>query len=216
MASRSPLLLSTSPQYCSCGCLSAIRKIESDQRRPSRQVAELLADTLRIDPGDRAAFVEAARSSWQSGTAALPSAAPAPAGAPHLLETASVPGPAAPLPVLPGPLFGREREVAEIEGLLAGSQCRLLTLIGMGGAGTHLVYSLEYQTAGGMLGAFIAGGNPVDMMKAKKTAEAIIGPEDARCGLQQRETGAHRHRGLQKITTCETAHSQTFRTDDFQ
>ena len=44
------------------GCsLSAIRKIEADERRPSRQVAELLADTLQIPGADRATFLKVAR-----------------------------------------------------------------------------------------------------------------------------------------------------------
>ena len=44
------------------GCsISAIRKIEADERRPSRQVAELLADTLQIPTTDRATFLKVAR-----------------------------------------------------------------------------------------------------------------------------------------------------------
>src|SRR5262249_14875586 len=40
---------------------STIRKIEADERRPSRQIAELLADVLAIAAGERAAFLQAAR-----------------------------------------------------------------------------------------------------------------------------------------------------------
>ena len=44
------------------GCsLSAIRKIESDERRPSRQVAELLAQALEVQPAERALFLRIAR-----------------------------------------------------------------------------------------------------------------------------------------------------------
>jgi predicted ATPase/class 3 adenylate cyclase len=44
------------------GCsVATIRKIETDERRPSRQIAELLADVLAIAPGERAAFLQAAR-----------------------------------------------------------------------------------------------------------------------------------------------------------
>src|SRR5262245_32350234 len=47
-------------QRASCS-LELIRKIEADARRPSRQLAELLADCLGIDASERAAFIQAAR-----------------------------------------------------------------------------------------------------------------------------------------------------------
>src|SRR5262245_64795571 len=44
------------------GCaLSTIRKIEADERRPSRQVAERLAMLLELGPQERAAFLKVAR-----------------------------------------------------------------------------------------------------------------------------------------------------------
>src|SRR5262245_14733532 len=44
------------------GCAEGtIRMIEADARRPSRQIAERLADHLAISPDDRAAFIRAAR-----------------------------------------------------------------------------------------------------------------------------------------------------------
>ena len=45
------------------GCAeTTLRKIEADVRRPSRQIAERLAECLAIPPADRARFVKAARS----------------------------------------------------------------------------------------------------------------------------------------------------------
>jgi predicted ATPase/class 3 adenylate cyclase len=45
------------------GCAEGtIRMIEADARRPSRQIAALLAEQLAIAPADRAAFIRAARS----------------------------------------------------------------------------------------------------------------------------------------------------------
>src|SRR5262245_21758475 len=38
-----------------------IKKIEADERRPSRQIAERLAESLQLAPAERAAFVQAAR-----------------------------------------------------------------------------------------------------------------------------------------------------------
>src|SRR5262249_31424040 len=44
------------------GCAeSLIRKIEAEERRPSRQVAERLADALQIVPEERGLFVQVAR-----------------------------------------------------------------------------------------------------------------------------------------------------------
>src|SRR5512141_2412436 len=44
------------------GCsLAAIKKIESDERRPSRQIAERLADVLGVPADQRQPFLETAR-----------------------------------------------------------------------------------------------------------------------------------------------------------
>ncbi len=44
------------------GCaLGTIRKIETDERRPSKQVAARLADQLRLAPEELALFLKAAR-----------------------------------------------------------------------------------------------------------------------------------------------------------
>src|SRR5262249_18705636 len=48
-------------QRAGCSAMT-IRKIEADERRPSRQLAERLAQHLDIPPEDRAAFLKAARS----------------------------------------------------------------------------------------------------------------------------------------------------------
>ena len=44
------------------GCAEVtIRRIEADERRPSRQVAELLAEQLQVSDDERPAFLKAAR-----------------------------------------------------------------------------------------------------------------------------------------------------------
>src|SRR5262245_62416781 len=63
--------------------LETIKKIETDLRRPSRQMAERLAECLAIPPEERAAFLKAARAELatdQLDIAAQPLAASA--GAP--------------------------------------------------------------------------------------------------------------------------------------
>src|SRR5579864_4896638 len=57
------------------GCsVNTIRKIEADERRPSKQIAERLADALAISLEERSAFIAFARH-----TAAVPSDASLPA-----------------------------------------------------------------------------------------------------------------------------------------
>jgi predicted ATPase/transcriptional regulator with XRE-family HTH domain len=114
------------------GCsVSGLRKIESDERRPSRQMAELLADCLEILPGQRPTFLQVARG--QLRVERLVGVVPTTA-------TDRVPGdrlprPAPRLPTPPTPLIGREPELAALGGLLGDPQCRLLTLVGPGGIG---------------------------------------------------------------------------------
>jgi predicted ATPase/DNA-binding XRE family transcriptional regulator/uncharacterized protein HemY len=105
------------------GCSpSAIRKIESDERRPSRQVAELLAEHLHVPPDRREVFLQVARA--QLRVDRLPP--------PALIADSA---PRHDLPIPPTPLVGREMELAALGRLLLDPQCRLLTLIGPGGIG---------------------------------------------------------------------------------
>src|SRR5512134_1966300 len=49
------------------GCsVSTIRKLEDDERRPSTQIAELLAEIFKIPTNDRPAFLQFARGDWKS------------------------------------------------------------------------------------------------------------------------------------------------------
>jgi class 3 adenylate cyclase len=51
--------------------LETIKKIEADARRPSRQMAERLADVLQVAPAERAAFIKAARAELAADQIAL-------------------------------------------------------------------------------------------------------------------------------------------------
>jgi len=42
-----------------------------------------------------------------------------------------------------------------------------------GGNGTRLQYVLEFKTAGGMIGEFVAGGNPADLLKVKNAVAKV-------------------------------------------
>src|SRR5689334_14015335 len=60
------------------GCsVVTIRKLESDERRPSRQIAERLADCLRIAAHERAAFIGLARAEPSLHEASAPTPPPA-------------------------------------------------------------------------------------------------------------------------------------------
>lgn len=124
--------------YCS---VAMIKKIEADERRPSSELAGLLAVSLKIPGPDQEAFIEAARgerpvdSLWrvqdEDGISTLPVHTPAP------------------LPQPPTPLIGRADELSELGQRLAQPHCRLLTLVGPGGIGkTRLaIASAESQRA---------------------------------------------------------------------
>lgn len=112
------------------GCsVSLIFKIESDERRPSRQVAELLAEHLDIPNEQRDLFLKVARQE-KSFVHLEPVAAPA--GPETSSLSKAVP---APLPSPLTSLVGREHELRAILQQVRDPACRLLTLTGPGGVG---------------------------------------------------------------------------------
>jgi predicted ATPase/transcriptional regulator with XRE-family HTH domain len=112
------------------GCsVSALQKIELDERRPSRELAERMAMCLEVVPNERAAFVQIARGERlvEQLADSHPPAAPAPVAPPA--RTRPV------LPAPPTPLVGRDVELTAIARLLDAPHCQLLTLVGPGGIG---------------------------------------------------------------------------------
>lgn len=106
------------------GCaLITIRKLEAEERRPSKQMAELIADVLQVAPQDRVTFVRFARGD--------PFARRAPE--PDVARDGVPQPPRHNLPTLLTSFIGREREVTDIRHRLAAA--RLLTLTGPGGVG---------------------------------------------------------------------------------
>lgn len=113
------------------GCsVAMLRKIEDGERRPSMQIAELIANLLEIDSGDRGTFIKVARG--QLTTDRLP---PVSKLTSHPISSHTQTASRVNLPALPTPLIGRGRELDELSQLLKDSQCRLVTLTGPGGIG---------------------------------------------------------------------------------
>jgi predicted ATPase/transcriptional regulator with XRE-family HTH domain len=109
------------------GCsISALRKIEYGERRPSVQIAELMANCLDVPPEERPTFVRVARGELRVDRL-RPGSKP--------VSTTNISPPKTNLPIFPTPLIGREREVEQLSQLLGDPQCRLLTLVGPGGIG---------------------------------------------------------------------------------
>jgi predicted ATPase/transcriptional regulator with XRE-family HTH domain len=172
------------------GCsAAAIKKIESNERRPSRQIAGLLAEQLRILPEQQAVFVQVARG--ETSLERLPAPGmelpaprhwPAPLAKPHL----NIPAPAA-------ALIGRERELETITRLLLDPACRLVTLTGVGGAGkTRLAVEaaihLQAGFAEGACFVSLAGVDTPDLIIPAIASAMEInfsGPGDVRMQLFQ-------------------------------
>ena len=113
------------------GCaLTTLQKIESGDRRPSKQIAERLAAVLGVPPAEQAAFIAYARATFPD------EAEPAPA-APSQDRAHPLAGRAVRrrhnLPLQLTSFIGRDRETADVVRLLG--QARLVTLTGAGGSG---------------------------------------------------------------------------------
>ena len=125
------------------GCsLSTIVKIESDERRPSLQIAELLAEHLEITAGERELFLKVARQ--ERGDDHLESFSPLSSPGPSSLTPKPLRQPNLPVPLTP--FVVREHETRAIMQQLQDPACRLLTLTGPGGVGkTRLSLAVAHQ-----------------------------------------------------------------------
>ena len=109
------------------GCsVFALRKIEGGERRPSKQLAGLLAEALELPDEERPLFIRAARGevTYERLRAPVPDGKPA---GTRLAEHH--------IPLTSTSLLGRDPELAAMERIFREPQCRLLTLTGMGGIG---------------------------------------------------------------------------------
>ena len=107
-------------QRVSCSGFS-IRKIEADERRPSRRLAERLAAALAIPEEERREFLDAARAVHAASRLSV-DAVPVGSDAPAAVSDASIHSPLEPAGGSAGdatPLVGRSSEYGLLIGLIA-------------------------------------------------------------------------------------------------
>ncbi len=114
---------------------SALRKFESEERRPSAEVVEQLANAFDISPEQRAAFLRFSRGDWQAFGSSDAGTEP---------WQGSNTEPQSNLPSAISSFIGREKERVEIIRLI--NKNRLVTLAGIGGIGkTQLALQIGHQ-----------------------------------------------------------------------
>src|SRR5512146_2597363 len=113
------------------GCsVSTIRKLEDEERHPSAQIAELLAEIFKIPTNERTAFLRFARGDWRSAPSLGDEEAPWRASTQALTQH-----PRSNLPATFTSLIGRDKDIAAVQDYLTNPDIRLVTLIGAPGIG---------------------------------------------------------------------------------
>ena len=130
------------------GCsVVTIRKMEANERRPSKQLAGLLGTYLAVPETEQSAFIAFARREGpQPGHLSVE-----PSPWKSTLQQ-QLPPPHIPKP--PTPFVGRQVELAAIEDHLKNPECQLLTLVGPGGIGKT---RLAMEVAGALSSKFDHG-----------------------------------------------------------
>lgn len=114
--------------HCS---LAMLKKIEADERRPSPELADLLATALELPPDMRPAFIAVAR-----GERPVDALTQSREDTEHHTTAESTALAASPaLPQAATRFIGRAAELDQITAQIINPDCRLLTLLGPGGIG---------------------------------------------------------------------------------
>jgi predicted ATPase/tetratricopeptide (TPR) repeat protein/DNA-binding XRE family transcriptional regulator len=143
-----------------------IKKIERDERRPSVQIARLLAQQLQIPEAEQEPFIRRARGEYVPGLDAPDEISQAEPKARHQL------------PPQPTSFIGREEELAALEALLHAADTRLITIVGPGGMGKT---RLAVATAENQLAArrFAHGVTFVSLASLNEPGEIVSALADA-------------------------------------
>jgi len=112
-------------QQLNCSTIT-LRKIESEERRPSAQIVARLAEIFNIPSSEQTAFLRFARGDWKSAPTIVPE------DSPWRVSTVS---PRSNLPASLTSLIGREQEITKLSEYLSNPSIRLVTLMGPPGIG---------------------------------------------------------------------------------
>ena len=112
-------------QQVNCSTIT-LRKIEAEERRPSAQIVERLAEIFNIPPHEHTNFLRYARGDWKSAPREIMEDVP---------WQVSTTIPPTNLPISLTSLIGREQDVAIVCEYLSRADIRLVTLIGPPGIG---------------------------------------------------------------------------------
>lgn len=116
-------------------CATAtLRALEAGTRRPSRDMAERLADLLNVPIPERSEFLRLARTPLEPTTPEEPELPTRPTTGAHLVAAGLT------------PLIGRESEIQTLSRLLCEEGQRLVTIVGLGGVGkTRLAQQVAFN-----------------------------------------------------------------------
>jgi predicted ATPase/transcriptional regulator with XRE-family HTH domain len=151
------------------GCSAiAIRKIESEVRRPSHQIAERLAHVFGIPPHDQHGFIAYARQLNPSYAAYTYGSDPKRPSKPNNLQSP------------PTGFVGRSTELRKVARFLRRTDCRLLSIVGAGGSGkTSLAFKYAHQALQERQDLFPHGVYFVNLVSLSSEAEIITAIAEA-------------------------------------
>lgn len=184
------------------GCsVVMLRKLEADQRKPSTELAEALAEALEIDRENHADFLQCARVSVRVGSTSTK-------GADGEASGTAPRGPVHNLPVQSTSLLGREQDVALVSARVQDPGSRLLTLTGPPGVGKtrlglEVAWSLTNAFSDGVYFVPLAPVTEPALVPAEVAKALALEPDGERTGLRQLLAALRQKHTLLLLDNCE-------------